>query len=40
MRPSGLEESALLRPGGNIEVEVTASGSNCNNKEWRVRSRY
>jgi hypothetical protein len=37
---SNTKESGSAAPGDNIEVRVTASGSNCNNKQWRVRFRY
>jgi hypothetical protein len=36
---SNAKESGSAAPGDNIEVRVTASGSNCNNKAWRVRFR-
>jgi hypothetical protein len=37
---SNAKESGSATPGDNIEVRVTGSGSNCNNKAWRVRFRY
>jgi hypothetical protein len=37
---SNAKESGTAAPGDNIEVKMTASGSNCNNKAWRVRFRY
>jgi hypothetical protein len=31
---------APAAPGDRIEVQITSSGSYCNNKEWQVRFRY
>jgi hypothetical protein len=37
---SNSKESGTAAPGENIEVRVSSSGSNCNDKQWRVRIRY
>jgi hypothetical protein len=37
---SNASGSGSAAPGENIEVRITASGSGCNNKQWRVRFRY
>jgi hypothetical protein len=37
---SNAKESGSAAPGDNVEVKVAGSGSNCNNKAWRVRFRY
>jgi len=38
---SNTTEEGTAAPGDNIEVQVTAPGSRCNNKAaWRVRFRY
>jgi hypothetical protein len=37
---SNAKESGSAAPGDNVEVKITASGSSCNGKAWRVRFRY
>ena len=32
--------SGVAAPGDNIEVKITANGTGCNNKLWRVEFRY
>ena len=37
---SNTSGSGSAAAGDNIEVKLTAAGSSCNNKQWRVRFRY
>lgn len=37
---SNTSGSGSAEAGDNIEIELTATGSSCNNEEWRVRFRY
>ena len=32
--------SVAAAAGDRLELKVTASGSNCNNKQWQARFRY
>ncbi len=34
---SNTKESGSALPGDNVEVKITASGSGCNDQQWRVR---